>query len=132
MRDISRQVSAFVGVGVVAAVVHYGTLIGLVELAAVPPVPATLAGYVVGGVVSYALNRRHTWASDRPHAEAAWRFAVVAGLGFLMTWALMHGFVDRLGLPYLPAQVATTGLVMGWSFLAHKLWTFATGTGRTR
>jgi putative flippase GtrA len=35
--------------------------------------------------------------------------------------------VDRLGLPYLPAQLVTTGLVMGWSFLAHKLWTFAAG-----
>lgn len=124
LRGLARQVSAFAGVGVAATALHYGTLIALVEAAGVQPLPATLAGYAAGGVLSYRLNRRHTYRSDRPHAEAVWRFAAVAGVGFLMTAALMHGFVGRLGLPYLPAQVLTTGVVLGWSFLAHKLWTF--------
>ncbi|HEY8381919.1 MAG TPA: GtrA family protein [Microvirga sp.] len=119
-----RQISAFFGVGLVAAVVHYGTLIALVEMGGVGPVPATLAGYVAGGVVSYGLNRRHTYASDRPHREAGWRFALVAGVGFALTGVLMHLFTERLGAPYLPAQVVTTGLVLVWSFVAHKLWTF--------
>ena len=75
-------------------------------------------------LVSYALNRRHTYRSDRPHQEAAWRFVVVATVGFLITWAVMDLLVDRWLLPYLPAQVLTTGLVMLWSFSAHKWWTF--------
>jgi putative flippase GtrA len=118
------QVLAFAGVGVVAAAVHFGLLIGLVELAGWAAVPATLMGYVGGGLVSYGLNRRHTYRSDRPHGEAGWRFAVVAGVGFGLTWlsmALLHG---RLGLQYVLAQVLTTGLVLVWSFLAHKVWTF--------
>ena len=123
-RRLGRQIAAFAGVGVLAALGHYGTLIGLVEAAGVAPVPATLAGYLVGGVISYALNRRHTFASDRPHGEAGWRFALVAGIGFGLTWALMSLFVDRLGLPYLPAQFFTTGLVLVWSFLANRAWTF--------
>jgi putative flippase GtrA len=36
----------------------------------------------------------------------------------------MHVFTRRLGAPYLPAQVATTAIVLVWSFVAHKLWTF--------
>lgn len=124
LAGLARQISAFAGVGVMAAVVHYGLLIGLVELGGLPPVPATLAGYIGGGIVSYLLNRRHTYESDRPHGEATWRFAIVAFVGFLLTGLLMHGFVDRLGAPYLPAQLVTTGVVMCWSFLAHKLWTF--------
>ena len=88
------------------------------------PAPATLAGYVAGGLVSYALNRRHTYASDRPHGEAGWRFTLVAGVGFLMTFASMSLLHDVLGLHYLPAQVLTTGAVLVWSFLAHKLFTF--------
>jgi putative flippase GtrA len=119
-----RQVSAFAGVGFTAALAHYGLLIGLVEAGGIAPVPATLAGYVGGGIVSYLLNRRHTYESDRPHEEATWRFAAVASVGFLLTGLLMHGFVDRLGAPYLPAQLVTTGIVLVWSFLAHKLWTF--------
>jgi putative flippase GtrA len=121
---LPTQIAAFAGVGVVAAVAHFGLLIGLVEFAAVAPVPATLVGYIGGGVVSYWLNRRHTYRSDRPHGEAGWRFAVVAGVGFGLTWlamALLHG---RLGLQYVLAQVLTTGLVLVWSFVAHKLWTF--------
>lgn len=121
---IARQFSAFFGVGIVAAVVHYGTLIALVEGAHTGPVAATLAGYVLGGIVSYALNRRFAFESDRPHSEATWRFAVVAGVGFVLTGFLMAGLNGRLGLPYLLAQVMTTGIVMLWSFAANRWWTF--------
>lgn len=124
MPRLLTQFTTFFGVGLVAAVVHYAILIGLVELAASPAVPATLAGYVLGGIVSYVLNRRHTYRSDRPHAEAGWRFALVAFVGFLLTGLIMHGLVDRLGTPYLPAQLVTTGIVLVWSFFAHKLFSF--------
>jgi putative flippase GtrA len=123
---LARQFSFFVGVGAVAALVHYGLLIGLVEAGGVAPVPATLAGYLAGGVVSYALNRRHTYASERPHAEATWRFAAVASVGFVLTGLFMHLLTERLRAPYLPAQLATTGIVLFWSFLANRIWTFRT------
>jgi putative flippase GtrA len=123
-RSLQQQFLAFGGVGIAAAVVHYGTLVGLVELAGVAPVPATLAGYLLGGLTSYGLNRRFTFHSERSHAAAGWRFAVVAGVGFGLTWLCMALFVQRFGWPYLPAQVLTTGLVLVWSFLANRLWTF--------
>jgi len=122
---LARQFTAFFGVGLVAAVAHYGLLIALVEGGGLHPVPATLAGYVAGGLVSYALNRRHTYTSRRPHREATWRFALVAFVGFLLTWLFMYAFTIWLGAPYLPAQLVTTGIVMLWSFLAHRAWTFA-------
>ena len=122
-----RQLLAFGGAGIAAAIVHYGLLIALVQSGTLAAVPATLCGYVGGGIVSYALNRRHTYRSDRPHEEAVWRFAVVAGIGFLITFAVMHMLVDRWSMPYLPAQVLTTGLVLVWSFSAHKWWTFGGG-----
>lgn len=122
-----RQFAAFFGVGLVAAVVHYGLLISLVEGYRLEPVRATLVGYVGGGLVSYLLNRRHTYTSDRPHWQAAWRFAAVALVGFGLTWGLMALLVRGMGAPYLPAQVATTAIVLVWSFLANKLWTFRDG-----
>jgi putative flippase GtrA len=121
------QIIAFAGVGVIAAIVHYGLLVGLVELGGWRAVPATLVGYIGGGVVSYWLNRRHTYRSDRPHEEAGWRFAVVATVGFCITYGLMHGFVEKLALPYFPAQIATTLVVLVWSFVAHKYWSFGKG-----
>jgi putative flippase GtrA len=122
---LTRQFIAFFGVGIAAAIVHYGLLIGLVEEAGIGPVSATLAGYVAGGFVSYLLNRTHTYDSARPHHEAGWRFALVAFVGFLLTWLFMQVFTKGLGAPYFPAQLVTTGIVMFWSFLAHRAWTFS-------
>lgn len=125
---IVRQFASFFGVGLAAATVHYGLLVGLVEAGGVGPVAATLAGYLAGGIVSYLLNRRHTYVSKRPHREASWRFALVAAIGFGLTGILMHVLTGRLAVPYLPAQLVTTGTVLFWSFLAHRIWTFA-GSG---
>lgn len=123
-RRAARQFGAFFGVGLVAALVHYGLLVSLVEGYRTDPVRATLAGYGAGGIVSYLMNRRVTYASDRPHREAGWRFAAVALVGFGLTYGFMTLLVRWAGLPYLPAQVLTTGLVLLWSFAAHKLFTF--------
>ena len=123
-----RQFALFCLVGAAAAAAHYGVLIGLVEGAGAGPVPATLAGYVVGGAISYGLSRRHVFASARAHRDALWRFAVVAGVGFALTWLIMAGLTGRAGLPYLLAQVLTTGVVLVWSFLAHRFWTFGEPT----
>ena len=122
---LARQFATFSGVGLVAAVAHFGVLIALVEGTGMEAVRAALAGYVAGGLVSYGLNRRLTYRSDRPHREATWRFGVVAAIGFLLTWAFMAAFTRGLGAPYLPAQVATTGIVLFWTFVANKLWTFS-------
>lgn len=122
--SVFRQLASYASVGVVATLAHYAVLLALVEGAGWRPVPATLHGYVVGGVVSYLLNRRHTFVSDRSHADAGWRFALVAFAGFCVTFAIMRLFVDIWGAPYLPAQVATTVLVMFMTFAINKAWTF--------
>jgi len=122
---LPRQLSTYALVGVAASLAHYAVLVALVELEAVPPVPAALAGYIVGGVVSYRLNRRHTFGSARPHREASWRFALVALLGFGLTYLLMRLLVEQLGAPYLPAQLLTTILIMFVSFAINRIWTFA-------
>ena len=123
--NIPRQISTYALVGVAASLAHYAVLIALVEGFGWRPVAAALAGFVVGGIVSYLLNRRHTFASDRPHEEAGWRFALVAAGGFCLTYLLMSLFVERLGAPYLPAQLVTTVLIMFVTFFANRVWTFA-------
>ncbi|WP_363349188.1 GtrA family protein [Methylocystis echinoides] len=122
-----RQLTTYASVGAAATAVHYAILVGLVEAGGWRPVPATLCGYVAGGVVAYLLNRRHTFGSDRPHAEAGWRFALTAFIGFCITYALMSLFVERLGAPYLPAQIVTTVLAMFVTFAINRSWTFGVG-----
>lgn len=124
MQPLLRQFSAFFSVGVIAAVVHYGLLVGLVEGMGYEPVPATLIGYVAGGLVSYGLNERLTYQRRRSHAQAGWRFALVAAIGFGLTYGLMTVFVAFLAMNYVFAQLLTTGIILIWSFFAHKLFSF--------
>jgi putative flippase GtrA len=125
MSQLFRQISAFAGVGLLATGAHYAVLIGLVEFAHAAPPPAAFAGSVTGAIISYALNRRHTFRSRLPHLRAGGRFALVALGAAALTYLLMSLFVNVAGAPYLPAQVATTGIVTLWTFLAHRGWTFA-------
>lgn len=121
---MARQFVAFFGVGIIAAIVHYSLLIGLVEIFFYDPVSATLAGYVVGGLVSYVLNRLYTYEAARSVLGAGWRFAVAAAVGLVLTYALMAVFTRWMSWHYLVAQIVTTGIVLVWSFLAHKYWSF--------
>ncbi|HET6378314.1 MAG TPA: GtrA family protein [Methylocella sp.] len=124
MRQILRQFSSFTAVGFIATAVHYGLLAGLVECAGVPPAGAALTGYTGGGLVSYLLTRRHVFRSDVPHEEAAIRFLMVAAAGFALTYLFMSLLAEGAGLPYLLAQLVTTGIVLVCNFTAHRLWTF--------
>ncbi len=124
MIPLARQFATFSSVGLAAAVVHYGALVLLVQTDFADPVGANLAAYVLGGIVSYSLNRQFAFRSQRPHSHAVWRFAVVAGVGFLLTGILTYWFHHRLGLHYLLAAVMTSCVVLFWSFVANRLWTF--------
>ena len=74
--------------------------------------------------VNYLLNRAHTFATDRDHVQAGWRFASVMAVGFSLTGLFMWIFAEKLEIPYLIARVITTGIVFCWNFAAHKMWTF--------
>lgn len=122
------QFLLFALVGCAAAVGHYGVLILLSELLDVGPVPASAAGFVVGGVISYVLNYGHVFRSDRDHLPTAAKFVAVAAVGLGLNSAIMGGLTRGLSLHYLPAQLAATALVMVWSFAANRYWTFGAGS----
>ena len=76
---VARQMLRFLVVGAIATAAHYSVLISLVELGHVAPVLATTAGYGVGVVVSYTLNRRFTFeASHMPVGSTFAKFVVSA------------------------------------------------------
>jgi putative flippase GtrA len=70
VRAVFGEFLRFAAVGVVATIVHYSILISLVELAHAPLIPSTSVGFVFGAVVSYALNRRITFAISPISAAA--------------------------------------------------------------
>ena len=121
---LSRQITAFIGVGAVATAVDYAAFLAFLFLFRIDPTFAALAGYAVGGGVSYGLTRKHVFKSERSHRSAMVRFMVVMAGGFLLTGFTMWLFVDGLGVMPMVARVLTYGVVLVFNFLAHRFFTF--------
>lgn len=123
-RGLTSQFVLFSGVGVIAAVAHYGTLICLVELVALRAVAASALGFTAGALVNYSLNYRITFRSDKAHREAMAKFFTVALVGLGLNTAIMALATEVLALHYLLSQVLATGMVLVWNFTGNRLWTF--------
>ncbi len=126
-----HQFKRFIGVGLIAACVHYTLLIISVEMRFLTPVFGALLGYTGGGIISYILNRAFTFDEGAPVMRSIKRFAVVACVGFILTYIMMYWLNTLNKVPYIFAQLLTTGVVLFWSFIAHKWWTFRKSTTPT-
>jgi putative flippase GtrA len=125
-RGASTQLSRFVRfslVGAVATAIQYALLILLVRAFSLAPTPASCIGFAVSAVANYLLNYHFTFASERAHAPAAVKFALLAAAGLLINAAIMHVLVDA-HVHYLIAQLGATGLVLFWNFIGNSVWTF--------
>jgi putative flippase GtrA len=122
--SIPGQFVSFAGVGVVATAIHYAILIALVRRGAMHPALATGAGATVGAVVSYLLNYHYTFRSSNGHAASMAKFGVVAGTAVILNSLCMLLGTEGLGMHYVLSQIVATGLVLIWTFLANRSWTF--------
>jgi len=128
LRNVFERFVKFAGVGAIGTAGHYATLLILVNLVRLDAVVSSSAGFVVGGIINYALNYKFTFRSQQSHASTAPKFFAIALGGFFLNGLAMTFFVNKLGIHYLLAQVVTTGLILIWTFLANHYWTFSHST----
>lgn len=119
-----RHFLLFAALGAVGTVAQYTVLVALVQGAGANPVLASTLGFLTGGVVNYTLARRIAFRSSKPHHEAATKFFLIAGVGLCLNALLMAALAGTLGLPYILAQMLTTGLLLFWHYAGNALWTF--------
>ena len=127
MIDLAKQFSRFTGVGLISAVGHYGLFFTLIQGFAVEPVTASAAGALLGAVINYVLNYRFTFRSNKRHRDAILKFGMVALVGLLLNTFFMWAGIYLLGLHPVLSQILTTGLVLIWSFIGNRFWTFHPG-----
>lgn len=123
-RPLLSQGLRFLGAGGLATACHYALLTALVELASLPPVPASSIGYAAAAALNYFLRRCFVFRSRSRHRRTIPRYLAVALTGLSLNTAVMALGVDLLALPYVAVQVIATGMVVVWNFTAHRLWTF--------
>jgi putative flippase GtrA len=124
MFAIFRQFGHFSGVGLVSAIGHYGLLVTLAQGFTVAPVPASAAGALLGAMINYSLNYRFTFRSARRHRDIVLKFVIIASAGLILNTIFMYLGIELLKIHYLISQVITSGLVLIWSFLGNRYWTF--------
>jgi putative flippase GtrA len=83
-----------------------------------------MMGAVAGATVNYTLARIFVFDAQRGHAGAIPRFLATAALSAALNGLLMAVFVNLLGIPYIPAQVAVTVILATVNYLASRHWTF--------
>ncbi|WP_027088301.1 GtrA family protein [Cohnella panacarvi] len=113
-------------VGALGTLLHFASLIFLVEAAELPAVLSSAIGFLLVVVVSYYLNRHWTFsksaASPAPGSFA--RYAVVSTSGLVLNTAIMYAIVDAIGWPYLLGQAAVTVIVPVSNYYFNRTWTF--------
>lgn len=124
LKNVLKMFSTFLVAGALAAMVQYGVLIVLVQLAATNAVAASALGYAVAAVVNYYLNYRYTFRSKQVHWRAFSKFALVVLCGISLNTWFMHIGIEWFGWHYLLAQLLATALVLLWNFTANALWSF--------
>lgn len=126
LHPVVAQFFGFAVVGLVGTAAHYAVLWFLVEFGSVSVVAATTAGFAVGAIVNYFLNRRFTFTSDATHAAALPKFLVIAALCAVVNALVVAWLLEHTNVHYLLIQLFATGTVFVWNFIANSLWTFRT------
>lgn len=124
MKHLGKQFIAFTIVGSIATAVQYFILVLLVELVKFQPVLASSIGFIFGGIVSYYLNRKVTFQSDKKHRIAMVQYLCVAAVAFWLNGMFMSFGIHHFNLNYITTQILTTSLILFWNFLANRFWTF--------
>ena len=115
-----RRVMRFVIAGVATLIVYYGSLYGLTDgLGYWYIASATIAMIPQHGVNFWLMKR---WAFEDKHTPLllhAWPYVRVSSPSFVLNIALLHIFVEYVGLWYMYAQVIVTGILGVIVFLRY-------------
>jgi putative flippase GtrA len=120
-----KQFSRFIAVGVLNTAVGYAVIFGCMYAAGMGPELSNIAGYAVGLVVSYVMNRNYTFGSKQEPRREIVRFLVVFGIAYganmLVLLALING---GSGLNAGVAQVVAGVAYIAVSYLLSKFYVF--------
>lgn len=119
-----RQFFRFVTVGVFNTLLGYCVIFASMYLAKMSPESSNVAGYAVGLIASYILNRKYTFNSSHDRRREIVRFLVVFvfsyALNFTVLVVLIHGFGTNEGV----SQVLSGLVYVVSSFTMNKYYVF--------
>ncbi|MBD3156528.1 hypothetical protein GF369_01745 [Candidatus Peregrinibacteria bacterium] len=101
------------------------TLFMLVEYAHFPILLATALAFMVAVIVNFNLHKRWTFHDTSHNLKRQFTaFFVISIMNFVLTLVFMFIFVDLVHLWYVLAKIITATLVLIFSYIMNRLWTF--------
>lgn len=119
------QFFRFVSVGVTAALVHFATVVVLVQNNLLVPLSANVLGFLLGFQVSYWGHRSWTFHDTVTlHRVALPKLLLVQVCNFIANESLFYWLL-ALHLPYTTALIIVLSILPLFTFFISKLWVFA-------
>ncbi len=110
-------------VGILATLVHYGTLTSLLSLAGMGPVPSNFIAYVLAVVVSFAGHHYWTYRASGPVIVSFVKFLGASFAAFLVSTLLLVALL-HVQTPKAIAAFLAVAIVPVITFVAFRLWVF--------
>lgn len=118
------QVPRALVASVLAALLHGGYMVLLVEVCGWNPVAASILGYLVGGLLQYILCSIWVFPNAPKNKTIGFlAFTLLSLGGLLITWGVMEAGV-RLSVPYGISWFGALGLTFVWNFTSRKFLLF--------
>lgn len=121
---LTAQFCRYVIAGCVAVTVHLCVLVLLVEHFAVIATVATGAGFVLGCVANYLLQRAWVFRDRTSPVFSIARYALVTAGTFACNLGLFWLAHHALGLWYPVSQLLATGIIFLGNFVINRHFTF--------
>jgi putative flippase GtrA len=121
-----NQLFRYVSVGVLNTLLGYCVIFACMYLAKMSPEASNAAGYAVGLVLSYVLNRNFTFRSTQAKRREAIKFISVFAFAYALNYLALLMFVYEFSVNKGASQVLAGVVYVGASFLMNKYFVFST------
>lgn len=124
---MKASVIAFIGVGAMAALVHYVTAV-VSHAWGLTPLWSNNLGFMLAFPVSYVGHRQWSFRHSRaPHLTALIKFFLVALSGFVANQGLVYCGLQFSPLPFWLVLALAMGVVAVTTYLLSRFWAFRHG-----
>jgi len=119
-----NQFSRFLLVGIANTALGYAVIFACMYLAGLSPELSNAAGYTVGLLASYFLNRHFTFRSAQRRSTEFVRFALVFLTAYTANLAVLIVLVHALAVHAGLSQVIAGVIYIGTAYLLNKHYVF--------
>jgi putative flippase GtrA len=119
-----KQLTRFLAVGLFNSVLGYIVIFGFMYIVKISPEISNVAGYAVGLVTSYILNRKYTFNSKQNQPNEIVRFLSVFVVAYASNFVILIILIHRVGVHEGASQILAGLIYVIASFIMNKYYVF--------